>query len=516
MPFLAKVGSVLKSCVSASADFAGEQTMKLLKSQYPDINDVIVVLDQVKDRVKNDDVDTIGNEDGASNIDDGKWRPNVLIMAILYKYQLIQDHVEEGGWFNSKDVFVKDADLQNRMLNVFGMYWHIIVKVSNALKSFQQNVEIEEDVHQQLCHHVGQAIEFEEKNVLFAHQTDSENVDAGHCPDFAVILVHHHRQILVNICGTRMIPTPHMSDVFMDLMADSTEFLTGKAHRGMALGSNNIYERCKDAIIKAVSENEGYGILITGYSLGAGVCQLLAMDLMEKQQAGGDIPTEISIRCLSFGAPPVYECPNGTTHPNLFSVVNNHDGLASASLDSVTKLFEQVKAVKELNLGRREMFKMLTQPIPSASHEGKCLNEKPGDDGNDSDGESDIVDFDASMPENWKKVRAAVESVEKEDSMGMSKLTHPAGNVLVFKRNPKKGQLVLRRFIGPNVQNFSRNLRLKGAMFNHHMPWGYNGLFDGHGIVPGEVSLEDFEDIMKVYYGNQESANSLYPNLQDV
>ena len=71
----------------------------------------------------------------------------------------------------------------------------------------------------------------------------------GHCPDFAVILVHHHRQILVNICGTRMIPTPHMSDVFMDLLADSTEFLDGKAHRGMALGSNNIYERCKDAIL---------------------------------------------------------------------------------------------------------------------------------------------------------------------------------------------------------------------------------------------------------------------------
>lgn len=70
----------------------------------------------------------------------------------------------------------------------------------------------------------------------------------------------------------------------------------------------------------------------------------------------------------------------------------------------MTKLFEQVKAVKELNLGRREMFKMLTQSIPSASHEGKSLNERPGDDGNDSDGESDIVDFDASMSENWKKV----------------------------------------------------------------------------------------------------------------
>ena len=50
------------------------------------------------------------------------------------------------------------------------------------------------------------------------------------------------------------------------------------------------------------------------------------------------------------------------------------------------------------------MFKMLTQSIPSASHEGKALNEKPGDDGNDSDGESDIVDFEGSMSENWKKV----------------------------------------------------------------------------------------------------------------
>ena len=78
--------------------------------------------------------------------------------------------------------------------------------------------------------------------------------------------------------------------------------------------------------------------------------------------------------------------------------------LASASLDSVTKLFEQIKAVKELQLGRREMMKMLTESIPSSSHDGKYLNEDPGEDGNESDGESDIVDFDTAMSENWKKV----------------------------------------------------------------------------------------------------------------
>ena len=77
----------------------------------------------------------------------------------------------------------------------------------------------------------------------------------------------------------------------------------------------------------ALSNNEGYGILITGYSLGAGVCSLLAMDMMKKQTESGEIPPEVPIRCLSYGAPPVYECPEGTTHPNILSVVNNHDGL---------------------------------------------------------------------------------------------------------------------------------------------------------------------------------------------
>ena len=67
-------------------------------------------------------------------------------------------------------------------------------------------------------------------------------------------------------------------------------------------------------------------------------------------------------------------------------------------------MFEQMKAVRRLNLGRREMFKMLTQSVPSASHEGRSIKEDPGDDGSDSDDDSVIVDFESSMSENWKKV----------------------------------------------------------------------------------------------------------------
>ena len=79
--------------------------------------------------------------------------------------------------------------------------------------------------------------------------------------------------------------------------------------------------------LAAISDFPNYGILITGYSLGAGVCQLLTMDIVNRQNEGGEIPPEVPIRGLSFGSPPVYECPGNRTHPNIFAVVNNHDGL---------------------------------------------------------------------------------------------------------------------------------------------------------------------------------------------
>ena len=51
--------------------------------------------------------------------------------------------------------------------------------MSSSLKSFQVDVEDETDVQQQLCNHVAQDIGLDSEEVVFAHQTDSENVDQG-------------------------------------------------------------------------------------------------------------------------------------------------------------------------------------------------------------------------------------------------------------------------------------------------------------------------------------------------
>ena len=48
------------------------------------------------------------------------------------------------------------------------------------------------------------------------------------------------------------------------------------------------------------------------------------------------------------------------------------------------------------------------------------------------------------------------------------------------------------------------HFRLRGAMFSHHMPWGYGALFKGYGESEESVRLEDLPVKKK---------NALYPTL---
>ncbi len=187
-------------------------------------------------------------------------------------------------------------------------------------------------------------------------------------------------QLLIVICGTRMIPAPKMKDVFMDLYADAMPFLDGEAHMGMALGARNIMDKIRPEVSRVLQEHPDYNVMVIGYSLGAGICQLLAMDLVDGESKSV-LPEGTQVRCISFGAPPVFKCGRGKRCPNIFSVVYNNDGLASASVSTVTKLFMQIREVNRLGMRRRDMMKMLWKPIPVA--EGASIKEEDEEEDDD-------------------------------------------------------------------------------------------------------------------------------------
>ena len=353
------------------------------------------------------------------------------------------------------------------------------------------------------------------EDVLFAHATDSLHVDE-HCPDCAVVMLHHLKQVLVVICGTRMIPAPKMKDVFMDLYADAAPFLHGEAHMGMALGAKNVLNKTLDKISEQLNSDrcQGYNIMVIGYSLGAGICQLVAMDLVENEERKRKLPDGTRVRCVSFGAPPVFSSKQEKySCPNVFSIVYNNDGLASASTASVTKLFMQIRAVNRLGLRRRDMLKLLINPIPTV--EGPEIDdedEDADDDFNAKSGSRRTPDISASA--EWTAIRDAV--INSDADCRLRGLEHPAGNVFIFKRN--ETAVITRRL--KDASPLSENLRLRAAMFNHHMPWGYNALFLGYGedgISPDDVEILQIDDEQTTEITtsseHQPQQQQLYPDL---
>ena len=68
-----------------------------------------------------------------------------------------------------------------------------------------------------------------------------------HCPNFALVIIHAHRQVVLNICGTEI---KSIQDIFMDLCSDSCVFLEGLAHKAMLQGARNIITMILDIILK--------------------------------------------------------------------------------------------------------------------------------------------------------------------------------------------------------------------------------------------------------------------------
>ena len=89
-----------------------------------------------------------------------------------------------------------------------------------------------------------------------------------HCPDFTITLDRSHSAVVVTLLGTRMFPAPKVQDIVMDLRAETTPFLNGVAHEGMAIGANNILEKTFDVVRETIENNPDYSIIVAGYSLG--------------------------------------------------------------------------------------------------------------------------------------------------------------------------------------------------------------------------------------------------------
>ena len=99
------------------------------------------------------------------------------------------------------------------------------------------------------------------------------------------------------------------------------------------------------SMIAALNAHPGYELLIVGYSLGGGVASLIAEELLFKQRKPtfqhhpNVFPKHVMIRCITYGAPPTYSCPNNYKNPHIFSIKNHHDVISKIYIQDTYKIY---------------------------------------------------------------------------------------------------------------------------------------------------------------------------------
>ena len=105
----------------------------------------------------------------------------------------------------------------------------------------------------------------------------------------------------------------------------------------------------------------------------------------------------------------------------------------------------------------------------------------------------------------WGDIQTAVNAVDKT---GFHPLDHFAGETLLLKRLESKSDKkcasccsqpqepqeypshLVRKFVGAQAAPLAKELRLRGGMFNDHMPWGYASLFKDCGDHSMTLSID--------------------------
>ena len=84
------------------------------------------------------------------------------------------------------------------MLNVFGFYWHLILRIAGIIRS--SDADHSPEGQEQIKNMVQDDLNSLEIQTLLANATDDLEVE-DHCPDFALLLDHPHQMVVINICG---------------------------------------------------------------------------------------------------------------------------------------------------------------------------------------------------------------------------------------------------------------------------------------------------------------------------
>ena len=177
------------------------------------------------------------------------------------------------------------------------------------------------------------------------------------CPAFVTFVDRKAGSVVLAIKGTSS-----MADVLTDGSGFSDSFVDGtRAHRGIMQAAEMVARSTCDSIADALQQNEGYRLVVTGHSLGAGTA-VLATLLIDQELNDDDDQRRFSVTCVALAPPPVLTafprlepgrdlalsigCCDDARRPLILCYVNNKDVVPMASVANLSRFKAQLIEVE--------------------------------------------------------------------------------------------------------------------------------------------------------------------------
>ena len=159
---------------------------------------------------------------------------------------------------------------------------------------------------------------------------------------FFIAVDHTNKAIILSIRGSLTV-----KEIIIDIAGFSKPFCGGQAHAELANAAEKVWDLGRETITKLLNKNQGYELVLTGHSLGAGSAALLNILLHENNSErvnGRDI------RCFAYASPPVFTGEAKKACKMCVNFIHDSDCVPFLSCDSVRHIFAGLHAIEECNL----------------------------------------------------------------------------------------------------------------------------------------------------------------------
>ncbi|CAE7822554.1 Dagla, partial [Symbiodinium sp. CCMP2456] len=234
--------------------------------------------------------------------------------------------------------------------------------------------------------------ECEPDAILVSDMDDAAQASDPLCPRFLLAEDVQRRELILSVRGTQS-----LSDLFADLVGDAEDFAGGKAHSGILQTARRLLDRLHPHLQEGFSRLDELGnsgsspskskkrLVLCGHSLGAGVCELLAILMLGGEDAAWTLPKGTELKVFLFAPPPVFgsePVQRASSFSRLWSFgfrpavpsavqrardsslafAMNYDIIPRTSLHNGYKLFQEARAIDDfVDWGKRDVLRKLGQ-----------------------------------------------------------------------------------------------------------------------------------------------------------